>query len=144
MISMLLGRPKTISQAISTHNSARSAAIRGARFSNAPWALLVYPAVRLFRVQEKRALTVLIKLEPQHGDEAEAKLLHLMALLAADAAALPQRDVQRAIDTLHPFRSGLARTLGRGPRGAINIASKKPRVSESSTSLPIGLLGDKT
>lgn len=145
MIGMLLGRPKSISQAISMHNSARSAVIWGAGFSNAPWALLLYPALRLFRMQEKRAINALIELEPQHGDEAEEKLLHLMALLAADASALARRDVQRAIDTLYPFRSGLAGTLGRGPCGATNIVSRKPRLtSERSTSLPVGWLGHKT
>lgn len=145
MTGMLLGRPKTISQTISMHTGARSAAVWAARYSSVPWAILLRPVVLVFRWQEKRALTVLIRLEPQHRDEAEEKLLHLMALLTANIAALPRRDVQRAIDTLHPFGSGLARTLGRGPRGATNIASRKPRLtSEKSASLPIGWLGHKT
>ena len=114
MIGILLGRPRTISQAILLHNNARAAVIRVVGYSNAPWSLLLYPAAWLFRLLEKRAMKALIQLEPQDPQEAREKLLHLMALLTANAAPLPPRDVQRAIDTLRPFSSGLAGTLGQG------------------------------
>lgn len=114
MIGILLGRPRTISQAILVHKNARAAVIRVGGYSNAPWSPLLYPALYLFRLREKRAMKALIELEPQSPQEAREKLLHLMALLAANAAPLHPGDVQRVIDTLRPFNSGLAGTLGQG------------------------------
>lgn len=113
MMCMLTGRPKTISQAISLHLSARSTAMRLSQYSCTPWSIFLAPAIHLFRLREKQALRELIELEPQYPREAQEKLLHLLALLTANAAALILPDVQRAIETLRPFKSCLADTTCR-------------------------------
>lgn len=113
MMCMLTGRPKTISQAISLHLGARSTAMRLSQYSSTPWSILLAPAIHLFRLRERQALRELIELEPQYPREAQEKLLHLLALLTANAAVLILPDVQRAIETLQPFKSCLADTTCR-------------------------------
>lgn len=113
MRRMRIGRLQTVPQAVSLYVGARHTADRLQQFLRPPWSILLNPAVHLIRLRERKALQALIELEPGHSREAEEKLLYLLALMTANAAVLPLSDVQRAIDTLRPYRSGLAEALGR-------------------------------
>lgn len=112
----MAGRPiggiVTIRQAVSMHNRTLTAAVRLRRYSRLPWSFLFYPVTLLNKVREKRALVALVDLEPRHPDEAQEKLIYLLALMSSNASHLQTSDVQRAIQTMHPFRSHLAEALG--------------------------------
>jgi hypothetical protein len=64
-------------------------------------------------LRERRAVRILIDLEPRNADEAHEKLLYLAALLGANAAPLTPAAVRRAIETLQPFKPRLGETMCR-------------------------------
>ena len=109
----MTGRIVTIRDAVSLHNRTRKTVSRLRRYSRLPWSILFYPLAQLNRIRGKTALEAVVALDPEDGEEAREKLIYLMALMSSNGVALPRSDVQRAIVTLRPFRSDLARALGR-------------------------------
>jgi hypothetical protein len=124
MADPLISRVITVSQAVLLHNSTRSIANCLNRYSRPPLDILLSPIRHLNSALERTVLVALIELEPRCPDEAREKLVYLMAVMSSNAAALPLRDVQRAIDTLRPFRSDLAEALIRRAPGTANEVGK--------------------
>lgn len=73
--------------------------------------LLIY-----YRWREKRAYSHLLSSKPANAEDAYEKLMYLMALMTSNVPHLPLNDVQKAVTTLRPFGSHLAKALGSRPR----------------------------
>lgn len=122
-------RPTTIRQAVSMHVCARASARRFANHSRAPWGIFAAPVRHLSRLRERRAVRVLIDLEPRNADEAQEKLLYLVALLGANAAPLADTELRKAIVTLQPFKPRLAEAMSRRERTSLCSTHRENIVS---------------
>lgn len=129
MIFAFRRRPATIRQAVSTHVSARASTRRSAHYSRAPWGILTAPVRHLALLRERRAVRVLVDLEPRNADEAQEKLLYLVALLGANAAPLAYAELRKAIVTLQPFKPCLAEAMSRGERTSLCSTPRENIVS---------------
>lgn len=131
------GRIVTIRQAVSLHNQTMTAANWLRRYSSLPWLILFYPVAHLNKLREKRTLQALVDLEPRHPDEAREKLIYLLALMTSNAAHLQTGEVQRAIQTMRPFKSHLAEVLGsRSAKTPMAVIQDPQPVSEVERHTP--------
>jgi hypothetical protein len=100
-----------MSRTIASHRSACVARMMIERQLDSGWSLLSYPVLAFVRWREKRALLRLVELVPVGADDAEEKLLYLMAAMVAHRAPNGEGDIRNAIATLKPFVWTLCRCL---------------------------------
>lgn len=127
----------TMSSNIARHSRLRAGIIALERRHEQTRLLLRYPVLVYYRWREKCAYSRLLSSKPANAADAREKLIYLMALMSSNAVVLPPSDVQRAVRTLRPFRSDLARALGtRLPGTAIEIGEDPPPIPKFASETP--------